>query len=392
MCADLFVGVVEAAQPVERLDPGVHIVMPGEAQFFAEDAVLEARVGDVEDRRPREVGIAAGRLRIVAIGDDVGELDVGAELPVELAGGAHVLVVHRIARTIERFPESLAVGDGQHRSVQRLKRVDDGRRRAVEDADGRAAMLGAVREVDDHAQRDIAVRFPQRLALEVVAVAIVDALAAVHLFHEAVVIVVDTAPAREQGVRDRDVDPAVEFVAVVIGRRRFQETGMAVVRRARDDVERAGRGVLAEQRALRAFQHLDAFDVDQIAKGQTATIAVDAVDEGAHGAFETRIVARGAHAADLERGIGCAARGRVHEQTRRDRLQIVNGVDVRLTQVIAAIRIDGDRHHLDVLRSLLCGHHYSFDLCFGGARNKQGHEHAKRDPTAESIRRHSVSP
>ncbi len=90
-----------------------------------------------------------------------------------------------------------------------------------------------------------------------------------------------------------------------------------------DDVDDARRGVLAEQGRLRALQHLDALDLAQIAQGRAVAGAIDAVDHDADRAFDARIVAHRADAADAGGGEGLV-RGRGHDQARRQDLQILD--------------------------------------------------------------------
>src|SRR5213075_196338 len=65
-----------------------------------------------------------------------------------------------------------------------------------------------------------------------------------------------------------------------------------------DHRDQAGRGVAAEQGTLRAAQHLDAVQRPELGKTDPGARAVDAVDEQADRAFEARIVADRADAAD----------------------------------------------------------------------------------------------
>src|SRR5690606_17586064 len=76
------------------------------------------------------------------------------------------------------------------------------------------------------------------------------------------------------------------------------------LRPAREHVDDAGRGVLAEQGALRALQDLDALDLAQVAEADAVTRPVDAVDHHAHGRLEPGVVAHRADAADAGSGDG----------------------------------------------------------------------------------------
>ncbi len=71
----------------------------------------------------------------------------------------------------------------------------------------------------------------------------------------------------------------------------------------RDDADNAGRGVLAEQRALRSAQDLDAFEVRQVIQCCGRTRTIDAVDEYADGRLDAGVVGAVTEAADDEVGI-----------------------------------------------------------------------------------------
>ena len=68
----------------------------------------------------------------------------------------------------------------------------------------------------------------------------------------------------------------------------------------RVDADHTSGRVLAVQRALRTAQHLDAIEIEQIARAEDRTRTERAVDEQAHGRFERRNVAEIADAAHTE--------------------------------------------------------------------------------------------
>ncbi|MNS56218.1 hypothetical protein D3C72_890710 [compost metagenome] len=102
-------------------------------------------------------------------------------------------------------------------------------------------------------------------------------------------------------------------------------------RRGRDHVDNARRGVLAEQGGLRSLQDLDALDLAQVAQGHAVARAIDAVDHDADRAFQPRIVAHRADAANAGRGEGLV-RGRGHHQTRRKDLQVLDVAHAEVVQ------------------------------------------------------------
>jgi hypothetical protein len=81
-------------------------------------------------------------------------------------------------------------------------------------------------------------------------------------------------------------------------------------------VDEAGRGVAAEQRALRPAQHFDPLDLAKLVEADARARAVDAVDEHGDRAFEAGIVADRADAADTGGAVRLGA-GRGDEQRRR---------------------------------------------------------------------------
>jgi hypothetical protein len=94
-------------------------------------------------------------------------------------------------------------------------------------------------------------------------------------------------------------------------------------RRGAEDVDDAGRGVLAEQRALRALQDLDALKLAQIAEADRVARPVDAVDDHADRAFQAGVVADRADAADAGGGRSFRRVGG-HDQPRGQDLQVLD--------------------------------------------------------------------
>ena len=64
--------------------------------------------------------------------------------------------------------------------------------------------------------------------------------------------------------------------------------------------DRAGGRVLAEQRALRAAQYFNGFDVDEVVDHRALPRAVDAIDVEPDGGFDAKVVRRAADAANAE--------------------------------------------------------------------------------------------
>ncbi len=101
-----------------------------------------------------------------------------------------------------------------------------------------------------------------------------------------------------------------------------------------DDRDQAGRGVPAEQRALRSAQHFDAVQSAKLGQAHARASAINAVDEHADRAFEAGIVADRADAADSRHGCARFRRCGGDEERRRHLVQLPNvgraGVPKRL--------------------------------------------------------------
>ena len=62
-----------------------------------------------------------------------------------------------------------------------------------------------------------------------------------------------------------------------------------------NDVDDAGGGVLAEQRALRTLEHFDVVDFAKVAVGCADARPIDAVDHHTDRGLQARVVTRGTH-------------------------------------------------------------------------------------------------
>src|SRR3546814_20907298 len=87
-------------------------------------------------------------------------------------------------------------------------------------------------------------------------------------------------------------------------------------RACRNHADRACRGVLAEQRALRSPQHLDAGEVEEGGLCLARAAGIDAVDIERHRLVEGEVGRRGAEAADID---DVVARGRLDEKRSEER-------------------------------------------------------------------------
>ena len=129
-------------------------------------------------------------------------------------------------------------------------------------------------------------------------------------------------------------------------------------RLARDEGDAAAGRVAAEQRALRPAQHFDAFDVHHVERAGARTADVDAIDIEAIGGVEPESFAgRGGDTADRDHR-RAAAGGTLHDGDVGGQTAEVAGIaDAELFNLFGAERADGDGDILQVLFTLLRGHH-----------------------------------
>lgn len=113
------------------------------------------------------------------------------------------------------------------------------------------------------------------------------------------------------------------------------------------DVDRACRGILAEQRALRTPQYLYLRNVDQIAGGHTWTAQINAVDEDAGTVFQPVTARIVAHPAD--RYAGLVAVGDDDIGAGDELVEVLQADVVVAAQVIPADGGDGKRNVAQLL-------------------------------------------
>ena len=135
-------------------------------------------------------------------------------------------------------------------------------------------------------------------------------------------------------------------------------------------MDQAGRGVAAEQGALRPAQHFDPLDLAKLVEADARARAIDAVDEHRDRAFEAGIVADGADAANAGRAVGFGA-GRRHEQRRGELVQLADVGRAGILHRSRADGGDGDRNVLEDLDAALRGDD-DLDLLSGGRSGAVG--------------------
>jgi hypothetical protein len=164
----------------------------------------------------------------------------------------------------------------------------------------------------------------------------------------------DAGDAHEELVRHREVIRAAKVEAVRRAEGHLDGARVIAARFTRDQADGAAEAVLAEQRALRAAQHLDALEVEQVdgATGQGAV--VDVVDVHTDAGVGGVDVFRGLHAAhaDLRRGSAEAAL-RTDARVRYHQAQILDIVQALAFEEIPRHRGDGERRVLQVLAAEL---------------------------------------
>ena len=141
-------------------------------------------------------------------------------------------------------------------------------------------------------------------------------------------------------VAERTRDRALGLHEVVVAVAELEVVFGGEARLARRHEDRAGRRVLAEQRALRPAQHLDALDVDEVERRRRRPRVQHAVDVVADAGLDAvvRETERRAEAADVDARV---ARIRRIELDRRD--QLLDAVDVERARFGDELAVD-DRH------------------------------------------------
>src|SRR5690606_22447802 len=122
----------------------------------------------------------------------------------------------------------------------------------------------------------------------------------------------DAGHAHEQPVLDeRQVVAPLELEAIEVAVRGLDESAPAAGGLLRNHADRTAEAVLAEERALRAAQHLDALDVHQVEGRTEERAVVDVVDVYADARLEREQQVLLSHAPDLDgRCTGICGMGR----------------------------------------------------------------------------------
>ena len=123
----------------------------------------------------------------------------------------------------------------------------------------------------------------------------------------------------------------------------------------RRDVQRAGRRILSEQRALGSAQNLDLLNVDEVACRDGGARIVNLIHIDAHALLQPVVgeTIGGAQASNCQCGVSGV--GRQNLQGRHELSQLHNTVDPGVGELGARRNLQGDRHDLRAHRSLAGG-------------------------------------
>ena len=176
-----------------------------------------------------------------------------------------------------------------------------------------------------------------------------------HHIDEAVALAVGEIEAAGQLVLDdRTGDGQRPAVAAVVLHRPLGLEAIGERRPRRGDLDHAGDGVLAEQRALRTFQDFDVREFAQVVEADAVAGAVDAVDVEADRFFQAGVVRHVADAADARDGRRLVAVGGDVEAGGQQG-QVADRFDLGVLELLLVEDGDHDRHVLQPLALLLGG-------------------------------------
>ncbi len=311
----------------DAIDVVVGYPVPGAA---GGDGSKDVVVGGVVDLGRQAAGIHLGMDARVDI-DIVGE-GIDGRQGVADAGGAG------------------GEGIGQGRAV-------DARRHQTGD-NGDAAVLALQAVIGDDADLELVVRRRQQLGAQGQVIVAGQVAAVVQIVHIAVTVGTGDRGAKGQLVGDdRSGDAGAQLLEAEIAAGGLERSAPGLRRFARRDVDGAGRGVLAEQRALRAAQHFDLLQVDQVELRLAGPAVIDVVDIEADALFQA-VIGQGditAQAANADIGVA-----RVEGQgldAGHQLFQLVQAKGAAGLDLSGAQRRDGYGDALDVFAAAAGGDH-----------------------------------
>ncbi|RMM50084.1 hypothetical protein ALQ76_05464 [Pseudomonas syringae pv. atrofaciens] len=332
-------------------------------------------------------------LRVVpaAPGGDGGQ-GVVAQLPVELTGQAFVDVLD-MAAVIADDIAVIAVG------TYRRQGTGEGRgQRLGYHPVGRVVM--GLHVVRCEGEGDVVIGREFQLAACALAVVAVDFLTIELVIDIAVIAAEQRRDRAFEGLRNQaaaNAETGAAFIAAVI--RLIDVTVSLFGRCLGGDVEHARRSVLAEQRALRAAQHFDAFQVEQIQRGLTRTRIHHTIDHRGHRRFDAWRGGNGADTANEQRSVLVGSPG---AEIQRWHLlhDAGHAITVIALQLFTLDHGHGDRYFLQRFFAACGGHGHRFQrYCFcvlpcrclcHGRNTRQCRQPHQQPPTTAPPRRMSL--
>ena len=154
-------------------------------------------------------------------------------------------------------------------------------------------------------------------------------------------------------VAGREVPHRIGVLLAVVAQAQAQAGLGLVLRTTGHQRDRAGSRVSAEQRALRALQHLDALDVDERQQHAATAAAVDAIDEHAHRRIGADAEVAGLRAPQSERRLGRLRR--IHDQAGHEGVDVTQVVRRHVIEQLLVHDLQRDRHVLQLLLAALRG-------------------------------------
>ena len=155
---------------------------------------------------------------------------------------------------------------------------------------------------------------------------------------------------------EREVADGFEVEAIVVAERHGDHARVVTLRNLRDQANRAADAVLAEQRALRPAQHLDALEIDEIHVGARDRAVVDVVDVDTDSGLEREAEVDLVQAAQADRVVRAeVARVAAEIGIRDHEADVLDVLDAADLELLARERRDRDRRRLDVLLAITRG-------------------------------------
>ena len=138
--------------------------------------------------------------------------------------------------------------------------------------------------------------------------------------HEAIALATrQIEAAGDRVARDRAAHVGRDSLSVIVAARQFPFENAVERGLVGENVDHTGRGVLAEQGALRTFQHFNLLQVAQVAEADAVARAINPVDHHPDRGLQSRVVADGADAADSRGDAAFIGGGRDGQARREDR-------------------------------------------------------------------------